>query len=114
MNKGYILSFSIVVLLIFTSILSIKLNDIKVYYNLTESSQEIYKRLNAEKAIFDEILFRMYVFDFDDFIFEYDDFNFIVNVDEINIVISVESSLNYTISLKYSEDCFCFIEILYL
>lgn len=114
MNKGYILSFSLVVLLMFTSILSIKLNDVKVYYNLVEASDRIYKRLNSEKAILDEILFRLYLFDYDDFTFEYNDSMFIVNVDEENIIISVESELIYTISLKYNDECLCFIEILYL
>ena len=72
------------------------------------------KRLRAEKDIFDEILFRQYIFDVEDFTHMYEDFLFEVKMSETEIEIEVLEPEQYIIKLVYKDECLCFIEILYL
>ena len=113
MNKGYILVYTLCILLSFTSILSIKYTYTKSYLETIKASEIIMERLKAEKAILDEILYYLYVYDDDDIEFYYEDYNFFVEIDDEVVKIDVSGQEEYTITLKYNDDCVCFVEILY-
>lgn len=113
MKKGYILIFTIYTLLFSSIIFTVKFNDLKMFYNVENESENIYKRLRAEKYVFDEILSNLYIYDDEDFELYFEDYYFYTTIDDTEVKISVEGLLEYTINLKYNDDCICFIEILY-
>lgn len=113
MRKGYILTFSIYILIVTSGLLAIKLSEVKTLYEVSNESQHIYTRLAAEKAVFDEILYNLYAYIDDDFEFNTENYFFTVSINDTDIKITVEGELEYVINLTYNDDCVCFIEILY-
>ena len=82
---------------------------LKIY----EKADNLYARLSAEKEIFDEILFRLYIYDYDDFEHYFEDYEFVVKMSQTNIIVDVIYEQEYTINLTYVDECLCFTEILY-
>lgn len=113
MNRGYILVFSLIVLIISSSILTISLQDLRVASDLLSKTSHINERLEAEAWIVKEALFYA-SFELDDEISEtYGDYDFLIEIIDHNITINVSGKENYLISMQYDSDCACFIEILY-
>lgn len=113
MNKGYILSLSLMVLMISSFFLSYKISVNKSLIKISEGSDKVYLRLKNEKEILDEILFRLSLYDSDNFEYLIDDITYVVEINEEEVNILVNELNKYEIKLKYSDDCICFIEILY-
>lgn len=113
MKKGYILALSLKILIMVSAVYLIKYNQVTTVYNLYNESDMLYERLKAEKYILDEILFRLYIYDFDDFDDGYDDYLFEVKMSESNVVIEVAGDEVYYIDLVYEDECLCFTEIMY-
>ncbi len=113
MNKGYILTLSLAVLLLSSFFLSYKIGVNKSLIKITEASDKVYLRLQNEKEIIDEILFRLSLYDTDNFDYTIDDLTYEVQISEELVNIYVNELNKYEIKLKYSDDCICFIEILY-
>ncbi len=82
-------------------------------HKIYDQADKIYLKLSAEKEIFDEILFRLYIYDFDDFEHYFEDYEFEVKMSETNILVNVNYDQNYSINLTYKDECLCFTEILY-
>lgn len=113
MKKGYILGFSLKILLMISAVFLIKYNQVYTTYNLYSKADYFYERLAAEKFIFDEILFRLYIYDYDNFDDEYSDYLFDVKMSENKVSVEVLSEEYYHIELEYVDDCLCFTNILY-
>ena len=113
MKRGYILALSLKLLIIVSGIFLITYNQVITTNNIYKESNFIYARLEAEKFIFDEILYRLYIYDYDSFLIIYKEFDFDVKMGEQNIIVSVSHDDQYQIKLAYDDDCLCFTEILY-
>lgn len=113
MKEGYIFALSLKLLIIVSSVYLIKYNQTMTTYSIYSESELVYERLAAEKEIFDEVLFRLYVYDYDDFIYSYYDYLFDVKMSETEIIINIEEPEEYVIKVAYLDDCLCFTDILY-
>lgn len=113
MKKGFILIISVKVFLIATTLYLIRYKNVYTYTSIVNESEYMYKRLRAEKAIFDEVLFNLSLYDEDDFTYFYDEYFFDVTIKDNEVKIKVESEITYTINLTYDDDCVCFVKIAY-
>ncbi|NLC54777.1 MAG: hypothetical protein GX769_02735 [Erysipelothrix sp.] len=113
MKKGYILIFSLKLFIIISSLYLVKFNQVQTTAYVYNQAQEIYARLDAENFIFEEVLFRMSIYDEDDFSIIYEDYLFDVKLSETIIKIKVDNLSQYSIKLTYDDDCICFTEFLY-
>ena len=80
MKKGFILTLTIQILLITSIFLTLRLNNIKTYVSILNESDYIYERLEAEKALFEEILFNLSLYINEDFEYFYNDYFFDVKI----------------------------------
>lgn len=113
MKRGYILAISLKLLIIVSSLFIIRFNQVNTTFNVYRDAHFFYRRLAAEKYIFDEILNRLYIYDYDNFTDISEDFYFDVIMSETNITVKVSHLSQYTINLTYVDECLCFTEILY-
>ncbi len=113
MKKGYILALSLKILLLVSTLFLIRYNSVFIHSYIISKSNYMYKRLEAEKAVFDEIIFNMSLYIDDDFTFFYNDYDFDIKISENDVIVFVESDISYTINLKYSDNCMCFSKISY-
>ncbi len=113
MNKGYILILSLITFLIVTTLFSTTYLRVHQLKRLSDDGETIYRRLESERLLFDEILFRKSLDIQDDFVFftNYYDYNIKIYDDDLKVY--VNGLENYTMWLKYDDNCICFIEILY-
>lgn len=102
---------SLRILIIITSLYLINYSYTQTLYNVYSDVLLIYKRLEAEKDLYDEILFRLYIYDFDDFDYVYEDYEFKVKMSETNINVKVLSPDEYVIDIIYADDCLCFTSV---
>lgn len=113
MKQGYILAISLKLLIIVSSVFIIRFNQVSTTYNVYKDTEFLWTKMAAEKYIFDEILNRLYIYDYDNFIDIFEEFHFDVKMSETNIIIEVNHLNQYTIDLTYVDKCLCFTEILY-
>lgn len=105
---------SLKILLIVVSVYLYTYNQTLTTYYIYNQVEMMEARLRAEKDIFDEILFRQYIIDIEDFTYMYEDFLFEVKMSESEVEVKVLEPEQYIIKLLYKDECLCFIEILYL
>lgn len=108
------MSLSLKILLIVASVYLYNYNQTLTTYSLYSQVEMMESRLRAEKDIFDEILFRQYIYDIEDFTYMYEDYLFEVKMSESEVEVAVVEPEPYIIKLVYKDECLCFIEILYL
>lgn len=113
MRHGFILSFTLYLLLIVSVISTAKYESVKNLAVIEKESEQIYRRLRAEHEVFDEILFNLSLYIEEDFEYYSDDYSFYVSINQEDVKLKVEGIEEYSIKLKYNDDCICFIEILY-
>ncbi len=113
MRKGYILSLSLYVFMTVSIITSIKLLHLKQLHEISIVSEKVYRRLSSEKEVFDEILFNLSLYEDDDFEHVTSDYTYDIRISKDDVIIYATGEEDYTISLKYNDECICFVEILY-
>ena len=113
MRHGFILSLSLYLMLIISLLVSSRVDVVKSLQDLEEKSVEIYQRLACEREVFDEILFNLSVYLTDDFEFNTAYYTYFVKIQDEDVSIDVYGREEYSIKLKYNDDCICFMEILY-
>lgn len=113
MKKGFILTLTIQILLIASIFLTLRLKNIKTYVSILNEIDYIYERLEAEKALFEEILFNLSLYINEDFEFFYNDYFFDVKILFNDIKVDVIGDDFYVINLVYDDECICFIDITY-
>lgn len=113
MKKGYIFALSLKLLIIISGVFLIKYNQTMTTINLYNQAEALYERLEAEKDIFDEILYRLYIYDYDNFEYMYENYQFEVKMSESDIEIEILEPEQYSIKITYIDECLCFSEILY-
>lgn len=113
MNKGYILSLSLICLLITSVVLSIIVDQVKSLQIITSQLSMLYERLDGERWILDEAIFYA-SFEEDDEITEmWEDYTYIISINDDKVEIKVEGEVEYTIIIKYDTNCSCFVDIKY-
>lgn len=113
MNKGYIVSLSLICLLISSIVLSVLIDQVKTLEIIMSQLTVIQARLDGEQWILDEALFYA-SFEEDDEITEmWNDYTYIISVIDNKVEITIEGDVEYTMIIKYDANCSCFVDIKY-
>lgn len=113
MRNGFVLALTLYILLFVSLFATVKQTQTEILKQLHEEAHFIYRRLFAERQVFDEILFKRSLLVTENFDYYTDDYEYFVANDNDDITITVKGIEQYTIKLKYDDDCICFKEILY-